>query len=222
MSTDNNLHLYQGIAVIIDDQIGSEPDGIDNLILQIETGKIPCLKLKELPDTDIIEHLHGISFILLDWKLTPNETQCENGISDVTLPTSLLDSSIDFLKKVQEKMLVPIFIFTNEDETSVESKLTESELLRPHSPNSIFIKSKEDLLTKGKLFDEINNWATNNPPMYVLKTWEHEYRQAQGNLFADFYKYNPSWVTVLKECHKDDGVNIAAELMTTIRDNLFS
>ena len=59
--------------------------------------------------------------------------------------------------------------------------------------------------------------------MYVLKTWEHEYRKAQSQLFVDFYKLNPLWVTVLKNCYAADQLKEAAisvEIMSLIRDNI--
>ena len=219
--SDNQMHpLVNGIAVIIDDKIGTGDDLIDDLIDQIERFGVPCLKYTELPRHEEISHYHGISFVLLDWRLHDN-------IEGVSVPDSILQPSIEFLCEIKEKLFVPVFIFTNENVDTIETKLAETEeelYYKDGRPNFIFVKSKSEL-KDDSLFTKISNWINTTPPVYVLKTWEHQYRVAKGGLFAELYTFNPSWVTVLKKCFKGDNLPMPAvsvEIMNLIKDNLFA
>jgi hypothetical protein len=227
--SDNQLNpLVNGIAVIIDDEVDEKNTNIGDLISQIESEGMPCVKLRELPVSDdkFIAHLHGVSFILLDWTLWSKVASDDNKIPRVNIPVdSFENANVKFLQKVRDTLFVPVFIFTDGDVSAIKNKLTEEELYnKDDHPNFIFIKSKNEL-KGGSLFKEISNWIRKTPPIYVLKTWEHEYRDAQSRLFADFYKFHPSWVTVLKKCFKDDSLPMPAvsiEIMSLIRDNLSS
>ena len=217
--------LVNGIAVIIDDKIGTGDDLIDNLIDQIESKNMPCLKLRELPvsESEFIAHLHGVSFVLLDWELFDTPVD-EQGIPLAdTSDDSFEKANIEFLQTIHDKLFVPIFIFTHRDIEGVRDKLIDAKLYRKgDKTNFIFIENKSEL-TDNRLFNRIGDWIKETPPVYVLKTWQHEYRVAQGRLFADFYKFNPSWVTVLKKCFKDDSLPMPAvsvEIMNLIKDNI--
>ena len=54
--------LFNGIAIIIDDEIGVKDKRINNIIKQIEKKNIPCVMYKELPNSEIINHFQGINF----------------------------------------------------------------------------------------------------------------------------------------------------------------
>jgi hypothetical protein len=218
--TTKPLFPINGIAVVIDDEIDESNANINDLIRQIESKNIPCVKYKELPDSEIIDHLQGVSIIILDWKLNP--LALKDTIGQVMLPDSFEDDNVLFLKKLSEKkVFVPIFIFTNGDLNSIRTKLIEKEIYDDNRPNFIFIELKSKL-ADNKLFDKISSWIYDNPPVYVLKTWENEYLKAQGSMFSDFYKHSPSWVTILTESFEKDSTDISAEMMTLIQNNLFS
>jgi hypothetical protein len=226
MSDNQMSQLVNGIAVIIDDEIGKENKNINDLISQIKGIGMPCAEHTELPVPDkFIAHIHGVSFILLDWNLWSSAMSDENGIplTDVSI-VSFEDANIKFLKEIHKTHFVPVFIFTNEDVGSITTKLTEKGLYYEDGrPNFVFVKSKDDLTKDGSLFKEISDWICANPPVYVLKTWEHEYRTAKNGLFAEFYKFNPSWVTVLKEGFEKDKLPMPAvsvEIMTLITNNI--
>jgi len=219
MPSQNNP-LVNGIAVIIDDEIGKKGCNINDLISQIEDKGMPCVKLPELPvENDFITHLHGVSFILLDWKLY--SIVDENGIPLADIPTDPYEANIKFLQEVK-KLFAPVFIFTNEGVEFIKGELTKKKLYYDDRPNFIFVRSKSDL-EGNTLFTEIETWIRENPPIYVLKTWEHEYREAQNRLFAEFYNLNPSWITALRKCFQADGLGesaVSAEIMSLIRDNI--
>ena len=98
MPTEN---LSSGIAVVIDDEIDKAKANINDLISQIEKQNMPCLKYKELPEDSIIDHLEGVSFLLLDWKLQPDIIG-ELVTEGVTRPDGIgradVDENITFLK----------------------------------------------------------------------------------------------------------------------------
>jgi hypothetical protein len=219
--TTKQLFPINGIAVVIDDDIDKPNANINDLIIQIESKNIPCVKYKELPDLEIIDHLQGVSIIILDWKLNP--LGLRDTIGQVLLPDSFEDDNVLFLKKLSEKnIFVPIFIFTNGDSNSIRTKLIEEKIFYDDNrPNFIFIESKSELVDN-KLFDKISSWIYDNPPVYVLKTWENEYRKAQGSVFSDFYQHSPSWVTILTESFEKDSTDISVEMITLIQNNLFS
>lgn len=107
--------LFNGIAIIIDDEIGSSKE-IDNLIDQIENRKMPCLKYNNLPDDLTIKNFNQISFILLDWNL-PHKEFSDHILDGVHIPKkalgqSLIDANISFIKKMRDICFAPIFIFT--------------------------------------------------------------------------------------------------------------
>jgi len=214
--------LFNGIAVIIDDEIGKKAANINELIKQIEDKNIPCVKYTYLPENDVIKHLQGISFLILDWRIRDKEIEefmLDGVISPSTLEESIIQANIDFLKKLRDKCFIPIFIFTNEDETGIIMKLKESGLYNVDKPNFIFVKQKSDL-KDDNLFDQINSWIQTVPPIYALKEWEREYREAKNRMFGDFYKLSPSWPKILCDTFSADGANMSKELGGIITRNL--
>lgn len=220
MPTSN---LFNGIAVVIDDEIGEDSANINNLIKQIGKKGMPCIKYKELPENDIINHLEGISFLLLDWKLQSEDMTdlAKLGvIIPATIKKSYVDANIEFLKKIRAKYFFPIFIFTNEDKSTVISTLQDNGLYIDDKPNSIFVKNKSELNGTKRLFIEIDKWAKNTLSIYVLKEWEKEYNNAKNQLFHDFHTFGPSWPKILWKNYKDDGANPSIELGDLITHNI--
>lgn len=215
--------LLNGIAVVIDDQIGNESE-IDNLISQIKKQSIPYITYKELPKDDI-EHFDGISFILLDWKL--QKVELTKALpKGVTQPTGLskfsIEENISFLKKMTESCFTPIFIFTNESVSEVIEILKSNDLYHDNKPNYIFVKNKKDLKGRTKLFKTIEDWIKKTPSIYILKAWEKEYQRAKNKLFHDFYRISPNWPTILWQSFSADGVNMSLELGEMITKNLYT
>jgi len=221
--------VFTGIAVVIDDEIGQDR-AIDNLISQINKRRMPCLTYDQLPETDVIDHFNGISFLILDWKLHNS-----NAVSDTTegvrLPEGVSEANIreniDFLKALIKSCFVPIFIFTNESKDDVISKLKEHSLYHENGCNRIFVKNKSELSGKNntartRLFKTINEWVKMNPSVYVLKIWEREYQEAKDKLFNDFFKISPYWPQILWKTFTDDGVNKSFALGEIITRNIYT
>lgn len=211
--------LFKGIAIVIDDEIGNEKWGIDNLIKQIKARNMPCYTYDALPETDTIHHFEGVSFILLDWKLLPKELT-EDTQKAVRIPDSYEDQNIAFLKELKRVIFAPVFIFTNENEHAIIRKLEDNNLYEEGKPNFIFVKKKGDLKGRTKLFKEIEKWAMKEPPIYVLKVWDRQYQIAKNSLFWDLYVLNPSWPQILWKAYEKDGVDMSQELGGIVTKNL--
>ena len=218
-------NLSNGIAVIIDDEIDKDKANITNLVLQIEKQNMPCLKYKELPEDSVIDHLEGISFLLLDWKLQA-DTLGESVTEGVILPDEIrraaVDENINFLKRLKQSSFIPVFIFTNEPVEPIIQVLKDNDLYQEGKPNYIFVKRKSDLTGRTKLFKVISEWILKTPSIYVLATWDKAYRTSKMKLFYDFYNMSPNWPNILWKSFAADGVNMSLELGEVITRNLYT
>jgi hypothetical protein len=215
------LDLFTGVAVVIDDEIGKD-ENIDKLLQQLNEKNIPYLTYTALPHNNTVKHFREISFILLDWQL--NAQELDNAtLEGVKVPEELLkagiNANIELLKKIKEDCFAPVFIFTNENPSTVINELKDKGLYRDLKPNFIFVKSKVELID-GKMFDEIEAWVKKNPPVYVLKEWEQEYEKAKSRLFRDFYDLSHAWPKILWNNFYSEGVNASMELGEVITRNL--
>jgi len=220
-----NPNLFDGIAVIIDDQIGKEEKEINNLIQQIEKANMPYLTYTGIPDIDEVRNFEGVSFLLFDWKLQTEHLSgtIEEGVKiPDALSKSWIADNISFLKGLSESCFVPVFIFTNENPEIVIRVLKENDLYQDDKPNSIFVKSKGELTGTVRFFRAIEKWINQTPSIYVLKVWEKEYRKAKNQLFREFYSLSPFWPNILWINFKDDRSNMSQELGDVITKNLYS
>lgn len=217
--------LMSGIAVVIDDALdraatsNGQDDQAEDLIMQIveqlqQKLGIPFHKIGELPqETTWHNLLQAASFILLDWKLWPD--------NDPSLERFGIKSNIQFLQGAKD-YFVPIFIFTNEHKQDVIEKLPR-EIYDPERPerNFIFLQSKAELMADGVLkFGELEDWMRGNASVYVLKTWEHAFYTAKRELFSSMYKRDPHWPRIFWKAYEDDGVDASSSLTHLINDNL--
>ena len=100
--------LLSGIGVVIDDAYGNgREDPIREIVRTIEDEfDIPCYKTDSIPIENTCKNLlASASFILLDWKLWPDNAPL--------LEKEGTKANVAFLKKARE-YFVPVFIFTNE------------------------------------------------------------------------------------------------------------
>ena len=222
MSANN---LFDGIAVIIDDEINKKNANINKILDQIKTKNIPYLVYEEIPENIPFEHWRGISFVLLDWNLK-KDIGSKDTVSGVKIPeevnASNVENNIVFLNKLKDICFVPVFIFTNEEINSVILILKNKKLYEDDKPNYIFVKNKTELTEPKKLFEEIENWLESTPSMSVLKEWEKEYHKSKTKLFHDFYEISPIWPKILWKSFNDDGANPSFELGQMISRNLYT
>ncbi|GMO46239.1 MAG: hypothetical protein Ta2B_27620 [Termitinemataceae bacterium] len=218
----NLNELFQGVAVIIDDEIGVDEANINTIIAQIESKNIPVKTYKELPNNSAIQHLTDISFLLLDWQLNPHGIEISDAIGGITISdTSYEEENIRFIRDFSEQSFCPIFIFSNLGIDPIKTKLIENNLFSATNPNRIFIKNKKDIQSTD-LFSEIESWLQSTPSMYVLKKWQCEYKKSEMSFFNDFQHFSQYWPLVMWECFTTDGVDPSIELGELITQNVFS
>lgn len=213
--------LFQGVAVIIDDQIDNPKANIHEILKQLDTRDIPYKTYQSLPSDNAVSNFRNLSFLLLDWRLMGDKLP-----SGVAIPAGLSEGqdaeNILFLKKLLNVCFCPVFIFSNEGRDDIVLKLEAAGIYYRDKPSHIFIKSKSDLYGEKELFGELGKWVSENPSIYVLKTWEKEYQQSARQLFSDFQKLSPVWPKIMWKTFGDDGTNKSLELGELISRNLFT
>ncbi len=218
--------LFQGIAVVIDDEINDNKANINKIVTQIEAEKIPVLKYTSLPEQDIVDHFQNLSFLLLDWKLLKKTVSNEEIEEGVTIPDGLQEydatENLEFIENLNQSCFCPVFIFTNEGIVSIETKLKEKGLIADGKPSNLFVQSKSALQREGTLLDKVSEWLSETPSIYVLKKWEKEYQKSKTKLFFDLHSINPSWTTIMWKNFEADGANKSLEMGELISRNLHS
>lgn len=204
------VQLFSGVGVIIDEAINEKnasPNGIQKIIESFESKRIPLIKYTELPD-EYVEQFHSISFVILDWNLS----------GEAIIPEATIDDNIDFIKNLKKYCFVPIFIFSDENSHAIEIKLGEKGINISKYP--IFVKSKNELDTSDKLFEEISKWLKTTPSVYVLKEWENAERKAKNQMLWDLSVIHSAWPNVMMQSIHDDGGDKHIELMHLLQNNL--
>ena len=204
------VQLFSGVGVIIDEAINennASPNGIQKIIQSFESKHIPLIKYAELPDA-YIEQFHSISFVILDWNLSGLEI----------IPEAIIEDNVNFIKNLKKYCFVPIFIFSDEDSHTIEIKLGENDIDVSKYP--IFVKSKNELDTSDKLFEEINKWLKSTPSIYVLKEWENSERKAKNQMLWDLSVIHSAWPNVMMQTIVGDGGDKHIELMHLLQNNL--
>lgn len=216
--------LFQGIAVVIDDEIGTDAGkNIDAIILEIENAHSHVVKLTKLPIKDKLKNLDGASFIILDWEFSPLSK--EDKAAGVKLPDAakgaLEKENIDFLNELNKTLFLPIFIITHAGVEYVSQVLIKNKLIKGDDGDHIFVKSKDEVVKVG-LFKILQDWIKGHPSAYVLKKWDKAYTKAKNDLFIEFYKNSRYWPLVIWEANSNDGVPPAVELGNLIARNIDS
>lgn len=222
----NMEKLFSGVAVIIDDEVNDSSANINKIIAQIEAAKIPVLKYTALPEGDIVGHFQNLSFLLLDWRLIKDNVSNEEIQEGVTIPDGLQEydatENLAFIESLNQNCFCPVFIFTNEDTSSIDTKLKEKGLVADDRPSNLFVQSKSDIQEEGTLFNKVSEWLKETPSIYVLKEWEKEYQSCKTKLFSELHSINPSWPTIMWKNFEADGANKSLEMGELISRNLHS
>ena len=211
MSSDV-IDLFSGICVIIDESLNEEtavPNNIQKIENSLKENLIPIIKLSELPEDAFLQHLHSVSFIILDWNLT--------GLNPI--PEVAIADNIDFIKKLRNYCYVPIFIFSDENVHAIIVKLEEEGI---NISNNVFVKAKSDLDSSEKLFSEMREWLKTVPSVYLLKEWERSVRNAKNEMFWDLSSIHQAWPNILLKTIKADGADTDSELIKLLQNNLMA
>jgi hypothetical protein len=220
-----DLALFKGIAVVIDDEVHIKESGVATICAQIHEAGGYVVALTELPASAAdFTNFGGAAFFVLDWNLLGADLGAPE--AGVRAPAGLKDQhvkdKIDFLKKLRDSRLAPVFVFTHEDVDAVKAALHECpDLYVNDKPSHIFVMSKQDVIDKGVL-QVLNEWVLKVPSALALRLWEVEYEKAKNSLFADFYSKSIYWPAFLWQTFEEDGVPGSDELGRLISRNLLS
>lgn len=202
--------LFNGIAVIIDDEINDDEAQISNIKKIIESKNIPIVLYDKIPQIEVISALSNSSFIILDWDYSRGEFRQE-GEEKVTIGATLGETQekilIDFIKELMKKVFIPVFIFTFKDTDNVKEKLLDEKLWENDRPNRIFIKQKSEISTESDLFSAIEKWIKEMPSVYVLKEWEKKIDETKCRMFLEMYNYSPRWAQIMWKQFKEDSID---------------
>jgi hypothetical protein len=202
-------NVFKGIALVIDNDIGREPEGIDKIIKAIRNGGGHFVSMGKLPDTDYdLDHLSGVSFFIMDWNLE-GEVDGEGLELGVAKPAGLKDAmaadNIAFLKRLSRSRHAPVFVFTNDTPEEVRELLLADEHLR-HDVEARAIVVESKTVVGDRLYEVLETWAKETPSVLTLKAWERSHRKATNELFVDLHNRTTYWPVMMWQTFQADGV----------------
>lgn len=215
--------LFQGIAVIFDDEISDPTSTIYTIKKNIQSKNIPVAVYNEMPRQEIIPSLSNASFMILDWDYTNSELDVgssERLTIPIELKTEQEQNLIKFIRRLLCEVFVPVFIFTSKSVDSIKTTLRDAKLWNDDKENRIFIKQKNDINTEAQLFEEIENWIKAMPSVYVLKVWEKNISRSKDAMFIELYGYSPNWVKIIWDMLKEDSIENHREFGEFVTRNL--
>lgn len=212
--------------MVVDDHVYRGNDVINGIVKYLENDNhLPLVKYEALPDKIESICFSNLSFLLLDWELNTLVDDDGLPIQDATLKAQNARENVDFIKQVVDKVVIPIFIFSNEDVNSIKNTLSEYKIIDDDEKSPIFILSKSELFDNDKkciMFDKVNEWLKDTPSIYVTQKWKTAYLEAINGMALDMREASPFWPNLLWACYKSDGVNPSEEISSLINQNALS
>lgn len=211
--------------MVVDDHVNSGNDAINGIVKYLENDNhLPLVKYENLPDDIESICFSSLSFLLLDWELNTLDVD-GFPIPDATLKAQNDRDNVDFIKHVVNKVVIPIFIFSNEDVNSIKNTLSQNHIIDDDEKSPIFILSKSELFDNEKkciMFDKVNEWLKKTPSIYVTQKWKTAYLEAINGMALDMREASPFWPNLLWNCYTSDGVNPSEEISSLINQNALS
>lgn len=211
--------------MVVDDHVNSGNDAINGIVKYLENDNhLPLVKYENLPDDIESICFSSLSFLLLDWELNTLDVD-GFPIPDATLKAQNDRDNVDFKKHVVNKVVIPIFIFSNEDVNSIKNTLSQNHIIDDDEKSPIFILSKSELFDNEKkciMFDKVNEWLKKTPSIYVTQKWKTAYLEAINGMALDMREASPFWPNLLWNCYTSDGVNPSEEISSLINQNALS
>lgn len=167
----------------------------------------------------------SLSFLLLDWELNTLVNVDGSPIPNAALKAQNARDNVDFIKQVVAKVVIPIFIFSNEDVNSIKNTLSQNHIMDDDEKSPIFILNKSELFDNEEkciMFDKVNEWLKKTPSIYVTQKWKTAYLEAINGMALDMREVSPFWPNLLWACYKKDGVNPSEEISSLINQNALS
>lgn len=216
----------KGTAVLIDDDFESEIDKIKeihlkNIIKGIEHENIPLVSFKNPKfATSFLAKFSNISFLILDWDYNPIEDELDDSIQIGRSGKELkIERVLGFIEQFRQLYFAPIFIISNVDKEEIIDTLKEKELFFEKKINFIHVLSKKEV--SENLFNTINDWINDNPPVLLLKIWENSLFLNKNKLFWELYNIAPSWPKILWKNYEKEGQDPKSSLNQLLFDLLF-
>ena len=198
--------LFQGIAVIFDDEINNPETTISKIKQHIQARHIPVAVYNEPPNIALIPSLSKASFVILDWDYT-NGTIAPNSDEAVFMADGFREDEeeklISFIQELLTRTFIPVFIFTSLSTDSIKEKLREAGQPADNR-GRIFIKHKSDIESSEALFSTIEMWLRSVPSVYVLKEWERIVSESKNKMFLELNGYSPRWVSIIWDMLQQD------------------
>lgn len=219
------MSLLTGPVVFIDDQIEQEGGSqASHLLESIKSAGRPVLASPRLPTEEEreqwFEHWGSLSFLVIDWDLSPGST---GGIGGSTLGAYERAKLFVFLRTLMDEIYCPIFVISAEDTADIERQLQENETLRDANgqlDGRISVFPKDALMDN--ILESLDHRFGESPALSVLRTWERETEQARNRLFIDFNDLEPDWPVYIWRRASEDGTDPAYELSSVVSANLLS
>lgn len=190
------VKLFQGIAVIFDDEINNPESTISKIKKYIQDQHIPVAVYNDIPNKDLIPSLSKASFVILDWDYT------QAFMAD-SLQEEQEEKLISFIQELLTRTFIPVFIFTSLPADRIKEKLRDAG--QPADDRGrIFIKHKSDIETSEELFSTIETWIRSVPSVYVLKEWERVISESKDKMFLELNGYSPRWVSIIWDMLQQD------------------
>ncbi len=218
----NLQELFRGIGIVIDDNVNAPIDSDDRIVKIVkyleEECHIPLVKYEYVPDVNILNHCHSISFILLDWSLLG---ELPSGGSGSEAEKSSHEDIISFLNAAKDKCFAPIFLFSNEDIANIQTEIRKA--VGGNLP--ILFKSKSELIDpndKVIFWSALEEWFNSKSGIYVQKTWNQSFEKARVDFMISLNKTSAHWPKVISKTAEHDSVSPSDEINNLIVQNLLS
>lgn len=221
-----NFIDVSGIGLVVDEAVFLQEDNnIKKIVKEIEDNGILLLKYDKIPDDKIIKSLQNLSFIILDWLIfLPEDPMIEeNGIKRPQAPDIVYKRTIEFVKKVKDNFLGPVFILSDEVEDKIKEILINEGLTKENGSNFVFVKSKSDVLIWNDFKRIFNEEVNNAPSMYTLLKFNSSLNKSKKEAFNDLQKNRIDWASLLYCSAKNDNHGEASkDVLNTVMKNIES
>lgn len=209
---DKSISMLQkvlsGVVVFIDDDFEKDVTLSSKKVLhlynELERSYL-VVKFANFPTNGIIEQFDSVGLILLDWNLNIR-------------PEEVMQKQRElFLKAIANKVMSPIFIFSNLDEDSVRSEWDEMGL--KHNPG-IYFQHKEEIDSLQTLLKKIEERLKTKPSWCTLRGWSYNLRQAEKEMFTQMSDIEENWVKPFYLAAKNEGSDPGFEIQSLLFTHL--
>lgn len=199
--------LLNGCALVIDDEINYAKSSISKMIATLELEGTLFIKSKSLLSDSARNNLSGISFIVLDWDIKsesqtilPDEIQLGGA-----LRSTRVNENNTFIREMLTKYFVPIFIFSQQEITSINMVLQSDPLINPTIGRRVFVENKGNLTGK-KVKSYLEKWLRNNRTVFALKIFEEQINRSKNAFLVEAGGLDSEWANLVYNTIKSDHI----------------